>query len=86
MYHRYVGTLPITPGRLALADAFGELRTLSISRRVRELSNGAQVLDVVISGACSFYGLTFAAGLTLFARRMPCCSLAQLNTRRMIDR
>lgn len=46
--HRFLGTLPVTPGRLALAQELGELHTLDIRRQTRELVNGTQVLDVSI--------------------------------------
>lgn len=46
--YSFIGHLPITPERLALADKLGEVRTVTIARHVRDLINGASVLDISI--------------------------------------
>lgn len=46
--YTFIGQLPITPERLALADKLGEVRTVTLARHVRELVNGATVLDISV--------------------------------------
>jgi hypothetical protein len=46
--YRYLGTLSVSPGRLALASQFGELHRVDVRHESRELCNGTQVLDVFV--------------------------------------
>lgn len=46
--YTFVGQLPVTPERLALADKLGEVRQVTIARHVRQLINGATVLDISV--------------------------------------
>jgi hypothetical protein len=58
-YHKFLGPLPLTPGRLAIASKFGELPSLSIKRTIRTLSNGEQRVDVSLPVLDGDYKATF---------------------------